>query len=394
MEGGASYRSACQKHRVKAGGGGKHTGAANGNLDAAQGGLLDLRRVLEGDGPAREFVGRTHQLPLRKIVHLDNRTVHVKIQLCTVLADVLDFSNSVLDIMHHMVARRYRQAEALEVIQTFGVLGQGLAPDLLHVEHKDGKPPAAGDAGILLPQRTGCCVAGIFKGCCTLQFLLGAQVLKGLVGHIYLAAHLQKLRCVFKGLGDAADGAHICGDVLAHHAVTTGGGTDKLSVLVLQAAGKAIDLDLHDILRLYSGLADAAVKVPQLVKGKCIQQTFHLDGMGHLGQLAAGGAAYFLGRRCCCDQLRKLRFQLFQLPCQGIVFKIFQLRRILIVVKPVVFLNSCAQLFHALFSLFQFQIFHSPAISFCRPPCCFPGRNSAVHRTQQTSGSSLHLHLP
>ena len=60
----------------------------------------------------------------------------------------------------------------------------------------------------------------------------------------------------------------------------------------------------------------------------------------------------------------------------------------------VVFLNNCAQFFHTLFCLFQFQIFHSPAISFCRPPCCFPGRNSAVHRTQQTSGSRLHLHLP
>ena len=203
--------------------------------------------------------------------------------------------------MHHMVARRYRQAKAFEVIQTFGVLGQGLAPDLLHIEHKDGKPTAAGDAGVLLPQRTGCCVAGIFKGCCTLQFLLGAQVLKDLVGHIYLAAHLQKLRCVFKGLGDAADGTHVCGNILAHHAVTAGGGTDKLSILILQAAGKAIDLDLHDILRLYSGLADAAVKVPQLVKGKRIQQTFHLDGMGHLGQLAAGSTAYLLGGRCCCD---------------------------------------------------------------------------------------------
>ena len=105
VEGGAGYRSTCQKHRVKAGGGGKHAGAANGHLDAAQGGLLDLRRVFEGNGPAREFVGRTHQLPLPKIVHLDNGTVHVKIQLCTVLANVLDLGNGILDIMHHMVAR-------------------------------------------------------------------------------------------------------------------------------------------------------------------------------------------------------------------------------------------------------------------------------------------------
>ena len=214
------------------------------------------------------------------------------------------------------------------------------------------------------------------------------------MGHIHLAAHFQKLRRVFKGLGDAADGTHVCGNILAHHAVTAGGSTDKLPVFILQAAGKTIDLDLHNILRLYSGLTDAAVKVPQFVEGERIQQAFHLDGMGHLGQLAAGGAAHLLGGRCCCDKLRELRFQFLQFPRQGIVFKIFQLRCILIVVKPVVFLNNCAQLFHAFFCLFQFQIFHSPAISFYRPPCCLPNRNRAVHRTQQTSGSRLHLHLP
>ena len=163
MEGSAGYRGACQKYRVKAGGWGEHAGAAHSHLDAAQGGLLDLRRVLEGDRPARKLIGRAHQLPLGKIVYLDNGTVHVKIQLGTVLTDVLDLGNGVLNIMHHMVARRYRQAKALEVIQTFGVLCQGLAPDLLHIEHKDGKPPAAGDAGILLPQRTGCCIAWVFK---------------------------------------------------------------------------------------------------------------------------------------------------------------------------------------------------------------------------------------
>ena len=70
--------------------------------------------------------------------------------------------------MHHMVARRYRQTKALEVIQTFGVLGQGLTPDLLHIEHKDRKPTAAGDASVLLAQRSSCCIAGVFKGRSTL----------------------------------------------------------------------------------------------------------------------------------------------------------------------------------------------------------------------------------
>ena len=83
--------------------------------------------------------------------------------------------------------------------------------------------------------------------------------------------------------------------------------------------------------------------------------------MGHLGQLTAGSAAYLLGGRVCRDQLRELCFQRLQFPRQGIVFKIFQFRRILVVVKPVVFFNDGAQLLRALFCLFQFQMFHSPA---------------------------------
>ena len=41
--------------------------------------------------------------------------------------------------MNDMVARRDREAQTLEVIQTFGVGGQLLAANLLNIEDKDGK---------------------------------------------------------------------------------------------------------------------------------------------------------------------------------------------------------------------------------------------------------------
>lgn len=168
--------------------------------------------------------------------------------------------------------------------------------------------------------------------------------------HIYLTAHFQKFRCILQLFGNAADGADIGGHILTHHAIAAGRGTNQLTVFVFQTAGKAIDLDLHHILRLYAGFPHAAVKIPQLIIRKCIQQAFHFYRMGHLGQLAAGRAAYLLGRRRCRDQLRKLRFQFFQFPGQSIILKIFKLRGILVIVKPIVFLDHSAQFFHALFA--------------------------------------------
>ena len=77
--------------------------------------------------------------------------------------------------------------------------------------------------------------------------------------------------------------------------------------------------------------------------------------MGHLGKAPAGRTADVLSGRRGRDQFRVSGFQLFQLPGQGVVLEIFQLRCILIVVKTIVFLNDRAQLLHALLGLFQIQ---------------------------------------
>lgn len=78
---------------------------------------------------------------------------------------------------------------------------QLLATHLLDVENKNRKAAAPGDPGVLLAQRTGGGVAGILEGCRALQLLLGAEVLERLMGHINLAAHLEKLRAFFSFFG-------------------------------------------------------------------------------------------------------------------------------------------------------------------------------------------------
>ena len=168
VKGGTGNRGTCQKHRVKAGSGSQNAGAPHADFNTAQCSLLDLGRIFERNGPAREFVGGAQQFPLCKVVHLDHGTVHIKIQCCTVLADLLDLCNGILDIVHDMITRGDRQAQTLEVVEAFGMAGQFPAPHLLNVEYEDGQPPAAGDLGILLTQRPCGSIARIFEWCRTL----------------------------------------------------------------------------------------------------------------------------------------------------------------------------------------------------------------------------------
>ena len=232
VQGRTGNGSTRQKDRVKAGRRGKNTSAANCDLNAAQRCLLYLWRILKRNCPAWEFVGGTHQIALCKIVHLDHCTIHIKIQFGTVLTDLLDLGNGLLNVMHDMIARRDRQAKALEVIQAFGMFGKRFAADLLHIENKDRKAPASGDFCILLAQRTGSRIARIFKGRCALQLLLCTQLLERAMRHIYLTAHFQKFRCILQLFGNAANGADIGGHVLAHHAIAAGRGTNQLTVFV------------------------------------------------------------------------------------------------------------------------------------------------------------------
>ena len=254
-----------QKDRVKAGRRRQNTGAANGHLDAAEHRFLDFGRVFEGNGPARKFIGGTHAIPLRKMVDLDDRTIHIEIELGAILADLVDLRNGILDVVDDVVPGRDGQTEALEIIQTFGVGRQRVATDLLDIEDEDGKTAAPGDLGILLAQRARRCVAGVFERCRPLQFLLGTEMLERFVGHINFAAHLEKFRRIFQFFGNGTDGADIGRHILAHNAVAAGRGTNQLTVFVLQAAGKTINFDLHDILWLDVGFAHPAVKIPQFV---------------------------------------------------------------------------------------------------------------------------------
>ena len=134
------------------------------------------------------------------------------------------------------------------------------------------------------------------------------------MGHIDLAAHLQKFRCVQQFLGNILDGGQVFGHILAHYAVTTGRTTHKSAVFILKAYGKTVNFHFNHITGRNTLTPHSTVEIPQLLIGKRILKAFHFYRMGHLGEFPGRSSAHMLGGRIRCDQLRELRFQLLQLP--------------------------------------------------------------------------------
>ena len=116
------------------------------------------------------------------------------------------------------------------------------------------------------------------------------------MGHINLAAYLEKLRGILQLFRYLFDSPDIGGDVLAHDTIAAGRSTDQFTVLVLKAARKTVDLDFNDILRLDTRVTHSAVEITQFIVGKRIQQTFHFNRMCHFRKFATGRAAHLLGR--------------------------------------------------------------------------------------------------
>ena len=88
------------------------------------GAILDFRPILEGTSPARELAGAPKGRTRSKIVDLDNSAVHIKIKGAAGFANALDLGNGILNVGIYVIARGYREAEGLDIIQRFAVGGK------------------------------------------------------------------------------------------------------------------------------------------------------------------------------------------------------------------------------------------------------------------------------
>ena len=84
--------------------------------------------------------------------------------------------------------------------------------------------------------------------------------------HIYLAAHLEKVRRVGQLVRNVLNGHDVLGHILADDTVAAGRAAHQLAHAVLKADRQAVDFGLDDVLGPDACLPHAGVKLPQLVK--------------------------------------------------------------------------------------------------------------------------------
>ena len=137
VQAGTGNTGSRQKDGVKYCGGGQHSGTAHGHLDVPHNTFLDLRRILEGDGPAGELVGAAQYAPVAQAVHLDDRAVNIIFQRSAQLSDGLDLLNGVLDAVEHAVPLQHRESQRLDIIQRFMVAGETAPFHLLQIEYEN-----------------------------------------------------------------------------------------------------------------------------------------------------------------------------------------------------------------------------------------------------------------
>jgi hypothetical protein len=130
---------------------------------------------------------------------------------------------------------------------------------------------------------------------------------------VHLAADLEhwgQARDRLDGERDAADRAQVRGHVLADGPIATRGGPHQAAVLVREADGEAVDLQLGAVVDVAAdGAAHAAVEGPDLVLVEGVLEAEHRRAVPDLGELLRHLAAHALCRRVGRDQLRMLLFE-------------------------------------------------------------------------------------
>ena len=207
--------------------------------------------------------------------------------------------------------------------------------------------PAGGDGGVLLAQRAGGGIARIGELARLFRIVgLGEQALverhEVALGHVDFAAYLEQVGDVGAGqpLGNIADGADIGSHVLTRRAVATSRGEDQFALLVAKRAGQAVDLRLGGkrdgrVLRQGEEAADAGEKLGNVLVGKAIVEAHHAHGMRHFSEHRSRGGADLRIGRIGADQMRELGFERVVFADQRIIIRVADLRRILIMIEPV-----------------------------------------------------------
>ena len=213
------------------------------------------------------------------------------------------------------------------------------------------------NARILLPQRSGGCVARIGELTRLLashsRFVSEALVERGEIGlcHVHLATHLEEARCACgQSCRDVGDGAHVRRDVFAGCAIAAGQRLHELSLLVAQGAGEPVDLRLGGECDLFvvgepQEASDPRDKLGYLFVREGIVQAGHRPGMRNLGEMAAGRGTNLPGWCIAADQVRECCLNRVVAAHQGVIVRVRYFRGIVGMIKAIVARDLGGKLF-------------------------------------------------
>ena len=184
----------------------------------------------------------------------------------------------------------------------------------------------------------------------TLELLVERR--EGASRHEDLAAHLERRpgRVLLEAEGDGADRAQVGGDVLAGRAVAARRPAYEATLLVAQADGEPVDLQLADVrdrtvLRSQAETApDARVELAQLVGAEGVAEAEHGRLVPHRREAALDRGPHALGRRVRRHELGMGGLELVELLEEEVVLAVAHRRRVEHVVAVVCVVEKDAQL--------------------------------------------------
>src|SRR5713101_1811253 len=284
------------------------------------GDLLDRRlrlfgRVLERDRPTRRPRHEPELELLVETVDLDHHAVDLVVQLVAlalpfgvVLDDVVDAGQPapmLVDAEAHSLQRA--EHVPLRSARSAGV----------ERVHEGLQVTAPGDGRVDLAHAARRGVPWIDIARLALRLHLCVQALEGRDREIHLASHLEDVGQAggrFDAERHAANGADVRGHVLADGAVTASGGAHQAAVLIREADGKAVDLQLCAVMDVAAdGAAHAPVEGSNLILVKRVLKAEHRRTVANLRELLRGLATNALRRRIGGDELRVFLFKAPQL---------------------------------------------------------------------------------
>ena len=297
-------------HRVELGHRREHTRAAHLDADVAQDGVLLLGRELERDGPARRARREAQGLLAREVVGLHHHAVDVVVEAVAVGEGV----GAVLVHLGGRIAAApagvHAKAAALEPLEEAVLRGHVERALVGHGVDEGLEVAVRRDLGVLLAKAARGGVARVGEGLAALGVGLLVQALEAVLGHIDLAADLERAPIAAavhatQALGHevhrhVADGAHVGADVLARGAVAARGRAHEGAVAVRERHAEAIDLELARVgdgvgLARAQGLVGASKPLVELVEVHRVVDRVHARCMRHRGELARDEAAHALG---------------------------------------------------------------------------------------------------